>query len=97
MSLVTARLPVADFVGSAWLVAVTCKVAGEGKSPGAVYIPADVIVPSAAFPPGTPLTLQLTEVSVVFATVAVNDVWAPSTTEVFVGFTVTVIAAGGGG
>jgi len=37
-----------------------------------VYNPAEVIVPSVAFPPGTVLTLQLAAVSVVFVTVAVN-------------------------
>jgi hypothetical protein len=34
MSLVTFAEP--DFVGSAWLVAVICTVAGEGRSAGAV-------------------------------------------------------------
>jgi hypothetical protein len=72
MSFVIVKVPVADFAGSAWLVAVTCTVAGDGRSAGAVYIPAVVIVPSVVFPPGTPLTLQLTAVSVVFVTVAVN-------------------------
>jgi len=60
MSLVIANVPVADFVESAWLVAVTCTVSGDGMSAGAVYTPAGVIVPSVAFPPGTPFTLQLT-------------------------------------
>ncbi len=72
MSLVIANVPVPDFVESAWLVAVTCTVAGDGRSAGAVYTPAEVIVPSAAFPPATPLTPQLTVVSVVFVTVAVK-------------------------
>jgi len=35
MSLVTVRLAEADLVLSAWLVAVICTVAGEGKSAGA--------------------------------------------------------------
>ncbi len=72
MSLVIAKVPVADFAGSAWLVAVTCTVAGDGRSAGAVYTPAELIVPRVVFPPGTVLTLQLTAVSVVFVTVAVN-------------------------
>jgi hypothetical protein len=97
MSLATATLAVADFVASAWLVAVTWTVAGEGRSAGAVYTPAVVIVPSVAFPPGTLLTLQLTAVSVVFVTVAVNVAWFPSTTDPFAGVTVTTIAGGGGG
>jgi hypothetical protein len=37
-----------------------------------MYTPAEVIVPSVAFPPGTLFTLQLTAVSVVFVTVAVK-------------------------
>jgi hypothetical protein len=72
MSLVTATFAVANFVASAWLVAVTCTVAGDGRSAGAVYTPAELIVPRVVFPPGTVLTLQLTAVSVVFVTVAVN-------------------------
>ena len=62
-----------------------------------MYTPADVIVPSVAFPPGAPFTLQLTAVSVVFVTVAVKVAWFPSTTDPFVGFTATSIAGGGGG
>jgi hypothetical protein len=72
MSLVIAKVPVPDFVESEWFVAVTCTVAGDGMSAGAVYTPADVIAPTAAFPPGTPFTLQLTAVSDVFVTVAVK-------------------------
>ena len=86
-----------DFVESAWLVAVTCAVAEDGMSAGAVYTPADVIVPIAAFPPGTPFTLQLTAVSVVFVTAAINAAWPPSTTDPFAGVTVTAMAGGGGG
>jgi hypothetical protein len=97
MSLVIAKVPVPDFVESAWLVAVTCTVAGDDMSAGAAYMPADVIVPSVAFPPGTPFTLQLTSVSVVFVTVAVKIAWPPSTTDPFAGCTVTSIAGGGGG
>jgi hypothetical protein len=97
MSLVIAKVPVPDFVASAWLVAVTCTVAGEDRAAGAVYTPADVIVPSVAFPPGTPLTLQVTAVSVVFVTVATNVIWFPSTTDPFVGVTVTTMNGGGGG
>jgi hypothetical protein len=36
MSLVTANVLLADFVESAWLVAVICSVAGDGRSIGAV-------------------------------------------------------------
>jgi len=97
MSLVIANVPVPDLVASAWLVAVTCTVAGDGKSAGAVYTPTGVIVPSVALPPGTPPTLQLTAMSVVFVTVAAKVVWPPSTTDAFIGFTVTAIAGDGGG
>src|SRR5438552_4039987 len=97
MSLVITSVPVLDFVESAWLVAVTCNVAGDGMSRGAVYTPAEVIVPSVAFPPGTPLMLQLTAVSEVFVTMAVNVTWFPKKTDAFVGFTVTVIGGGGEG
>jgi len=72
ISLVIVTLAEPDFVGSAWLVAVTCTILGEGKSAGAVYTPPAVIVPSVVVPPTTPLTLQLTAVSVMFDTTAVN-------------------------
>jgi len=36
MSLVIANVALPDFVGSAWLVAVTCTVADDGRSIGAV-------------------------------------------------------------
>jgi len=97
MSLVIAKVPVPDFVESAWLVAVTCTVAGDGMSAGAVYTPAGVIIPNLAFPPGAPFTLQLTAVSVVFVTVAVKVAWPPSNADPFAGFTVTSITGGGGG
>jgi hypothetical protein len=44
-----------------------------------------------------PLTLQLTLVSAVFVTVAVNATWFPSTTEPLTGATVTTMEGGGGG
>jgi len=97
MSLVIVKLAVPDFVESAWLVAVICTVAGDGRSGGAVYTPVDVIVPRVAFPPATPLTLQFTAVSVVFVTVATNVSWFPSTTDPVVGVTVTPMDGGGGG
>jgi hypothetical protein len=97
ISLAIVKLTVADFVGSAWLVAVTCTVTGDGKSAGAVYTPAAVIVPVAALPPETPFTLQLTVVSVVFLTVAVKVSILPSNTEPLGGAIDTVICGGGGG
>jgi hypothetical protein len=96
MSLVMASCAVADFVESAWLVAVTCAIGDEGRSPGAVYTPDVVIVPLDALPPATPFTLQVTLVLVVFVTVAVNVWELPSRTEPLVGVTVTLVDEGGG-
>ncbi|MHB8754709.1 MAG: hypothetical protein ACYC92_07100 [Candidatus Acidiferrales bacterium] len=57
-------LAVADFDGSAMLVAVTETLGGAGGNAGAVYVaesgPVAVIMPTVEFPPATPLTLQLT-------------------------------------
>ena len=57
-------LALADFEGSATLVAVTFTFGGAGASAGAVYVaesePVAVIVPTVEFPPATLLTLQLT-------------------------------------
>jgi hypothetical protein len=98
MSLAIAKEAVPDFVESAWLVAVICAVAGDGRSAGAVYTPPEVIVPIVAFPPGVPLTLQLTDVSVVFVTVATNVSWFPSIADPVAGVTITpIVGAGGGG
>jgi hypothetical protein len=97
MSLATVTLAVADFVGSAWLVAVTCTTAREGRSAGAVYVPSAAIVPVAALPPATPFTLQVTLASVAFFTVAMNSWVFPRMTDALPGFTDTVIDGGGGG
>jgi hypothetical protein len=91
------KAPLPDFLASAWLVAVICTVAGDGRSGGAVYTPAAVIVPRVELPPATPFTLQLTAVSVVFVTVAVKVAWFPRRTDPVAGFTVTAIKGGGGG
>lgn len=74
--LVTATVAVADFVGSAWLVAVAAMALGEGALAGAVYRPLLSIVPQ-ALPlqpcPGTaPATLQVTAVFEIPLTAAVN-------------------------
>jgi len=57
-------LALADFVGSATLVAVTVKLGGVGVMAGAEYVaesaPVAVMVPRIEFPPATLLTLQLT-------------------------------------
>jgi hypothetical protein len=97
MSLVIVTAAAPDFVGSAWLVAVTCTVAGEGRSPGAVYTPVGVIVPTTALPPAMPFTFQETLVSTLFVTVALKLSWLPSTTDPLFGVTVTTREGGGGG
>ena len=89
MSLVTVTAAPSDFVGSAWLVAVIVTVAGDGRSAGAVYTPALVIIPTTAFPPATPLTLQLTAVSAVFVTFALKFAVFPNTIELVFGLTKT--------
>ncbi len=55
------------------------------------------IVPTVEFPLATPFTFQLTLVSVVFVTVAVNVIWLPSRIERDGEVTFTVIEGGGGG
>jgi hypothetical protein len=62
---------VADLVASAAEVAVTRTSAGLGIVAGALYKPLLVIVPHAA-PLQLPLKLQVTDVLLVFFTVAVN-------------------------
>lgn len=89
MSLVMVSCAVADFVVSAWLVADTWMAVGEGRSAGAVYSPAEEIVPVAAPPPTMPFTLHVTLVLLVFVTVAVKACEFPSKTEPLVGVTVT--------
>ncbi|MNC88239.1 hypothetical protein D3C83_40360 [compost metagenome] len=62
----------AERPGSSFATAVIVTVAGEGTAAGAVYMPAAVIVPTAALPPATPDTCHVTDVSNALATVAVN-------------------------
>ena len=97
MSLTIASALLPNFLASAWLVAVTCTGAGDGRSIGAEYTPSAVIVPSVVLPPATPFTLQLTAASVVFVTDAVKVAWFPSRTVPFAGVTVMTIDGGGGG
>jgi hypothetical protein len=87
--------PIAD--GSAWLVARTVTLAGEGRICGAAYWPVAEIVPTAAFPPAIPFTLQVTDVLDVPVTVAVNICVCPRNKDAFPGRTLTVIVTGGGG
>ncbi|MBV9624971.1 MAG: hypothetical protein JOZ14_13440 [Acidobacteria bacterium] len=65
----TIALPVADGLTTVCAVTVT---GPEGAVVGAVYIPDVEIVPLVAFPPGEPLTDQVTAVFGVPDTVAVN-------------------------
>jgi hypothetical protein len=105
-SLVIVTLELADFVASAWLTAVICTFAVDaggtdgpaaGRSPGAVYKPAAVIVPTAASPPGTPLTFHETLVSVAFVTAAAKACVFPRITATLAGVTATLIGEVGGG
>src|SRR5690242_11632296 len=87
LTIVTAAEP--DLVASATLTARTVTVACEGGFPGAVYRPVVEIVPSVPFPPVIPFTCQVTRVSAVFWTVAVNWAVRRTRTVAAVGDTVT--------
>jgi hypothetical protein len=76
LMMVTAAL--ADVTPSAIEVAVTVTVAGEGTASGAVYKPPEVIVPHADPTQPVPLTLQVTPVTSVLITLAVNCWLAPA-------------------
>jgi hypothetical protein len=97
ISLAIVAVTVADLLGSATLVAVICAAADAGRSAGAVYTPAALIVPLVAVPPATPLTLQVTLELLALVTVATNACEAPSTTDALPGVTVTLTAGEGGG
>ncbi len=97
MSLVTVTCAEPDFVGSATLAAAIVTVALLGKSAGAVYKPVAEIVPTALFPPNTPLTLHVTAVLLAFVTSAENSCVFPSNTELNCGVTFTMMEGGGGG
>jgi hypothetical protein len=96
MSLAIVTAAVALFVLSARLVACTVTAVLAGRSPGDVYTPFELIVPTVALPPGIPFTLQVTAVFVVLPTAATNVCGAPSSTEAETGVTFTVTAGGGG-
>lgn len=74
--LVSATVAEADFVGSAWLVAITEMAFGDGAAVGAVYRPLALTEPQAAPAHPWPATalamLQLTAVFVLPVTVAKN-------------------------
>ena len=90
---ITDTLAFALDVGWATLCAVTV-TEPEGTFAGAVYIPDEETVPTVAFPPAVPLTIQLTAVLLLPETEAVNCwVWLTRTLEV-VGETETVTGGG---
>src|SRR5256885_6501069 len=97
MSLVTVTCAEPDFVWSATFAAAIVTVALLGKSAGAAYRPVADIVPTALFPPATPLTLQVTVVLLVFVTSAAKSCVFPSNTELDCGVTFTMMEGGGGG
>ena len=87
----------ADAVLSAALVAVIVTELGFGIAAGDLYLPVESMVPTVEFPPATPLTVQLTAVFVLFATVAVRLSVSPMRTFAVPGATVTLVAGGFGG
>src|SRR5262249_19802581 len=93
--MVIEAVPLAEL--SAWLAACTVTLRGFGKSAGATYNPALVIVPTVELPPATLLTLQLTAVLDVPVTIAVNCCGFPRSTLELDDDTDTVTEGGGGG
>jgi len=87
----------AHLVRSALLNAVTVTLAGEGTTAGAVNMPFALILPTVESPPVTPLTCQVTDVSVALRTVARNCSLRPVSMVADEGETVTVIGGAAGG
>jgi hypothetical protein len=96
MSLVIVTSEAEVLVLSAMLVACTETETGVGRFAGAVYAPSAPIVPTVAFPPGIPFTLQVTTVFAVLLTIAVKFCGSPSRIDTEAGTTVTVMFEGGG-
>lgn len=84
------------FFGLAWLTAVTVTLAGLGRTPGDVYMPAEETVPATEFPPGTPFTFQVMVASEDPVTVARNCCVWPSATFADIGRIPTVTSGLGG-
>src|SRR5208283_5980570 len=76
-------------------VAVTTTVGGLGAAAGAVYIPELEIMPTVELPPATPLTAQVTAVSVVPVTLAAYCTVDPARADESKGDRATVGAAAG--
>ena len=70
---------------SATLAAWTLTEAGEGRLDGAMYFPVASIVPTVAFPEGTPFTDQVTAWLEFAVTVAENWVLSPARRVAFGG------------
>ncbi len=71
-------------------------VLGDGREVGAVYLPEELMVPSAEEPPGVLLTDQVTAVLEVPETVAEKEAELPTRILAVEGETATVIAGEGG-
>jgi hypothetical protein len=84
----------ADLVVFAALVAVTLTVLGEGRVPGAVYLPVESMVPRAALPPAVEFTDQATAVFVESETAAVKEYVEPARMLAVEGETDTETEAG---
>jgi hypothetical protein len=82
-----------DLVGSATLVTVTVRVAGEGTLAGDVYSPPPEMVPHAPPLQPAPLIVQVTVVFEVPVTVAANCCVLPTDTVALIGFTCTATPA----
>src|SRR5438045_4937291 len=97
MSLVRVSCAFALLVRSAAREAVIFTLVANGRSDGAVYSPADEIVPVASVPPRMPFTRQFTAVSLVPVMVAASCRVLPSNTLPVFGVIEMLIAGEGGG
>jgi len=86
---------VAVLDGSAALMAIKVAEGDVGIIAGAVYVPSAFIVPTVAFPPEIPFTVQVTAVLVVLLTVATKVCCSPNKTDAVDGAIVTVMSVGG--
>jgi hypothetical protein len=91
---VTVTVALADLLESAADVAVTVTNGGSGAAEGAVYRPADVIVPQSAPIQPTPLSPQVTAVLLDPVTLAVNCCFAPVPTDGPLGEMLTLMELG---
>src|SRR5262252_3374842 len=91
--MVTGALPVAEVCATLCAVTITPP---EGTAAGAVYIPAEEMVPTVGFPPAAPFTSHVTELFVVPETVALNGCDWPTCSVALVGNMDTEIDGGAG-